>query len=115
MAYGILLLRVAVGMTMAGHGVQKLLGWFGGPGPKGTEQMFRKLGFPAATGMAILAAAAESGGLLFAVGLVTPLAALGIAIVMLNAIGAVHWKKGFFVMEGGYEFNLTLLTVAVAV
>lgn len=34
MAYGILLLRIAVGMTMAGHGVQKLLGWFDGPGLK---------------------------------------------------------------------------------
>ena len=48
MAYGILLLRIVVGTTMAGHGVQKLLGWFDGPGSKGTEQMFRKLGFPAA-------------------------------------------------------------------
>ena len=47
--------------------------------------MFRKLGFPAAAAMAMLAALAETGGLLFAVGLMTPLAALGIAIVMLNA------------------------------
>ncbi len=115
MAYGILLLRIAVGMTMAGHGLQKLLGWFDGPGPKGTEQMFRKLGFPAAAGMAILAAAAETGGLLFAVGLVTPLAALGIAIVMLNAIGTVHWKNGFWNSAGGYEFPLVILACAVAV
>lgn len=46
---------------MAGHGVQKLLGWFDGPGRDGTEQMFRELGFPAAAGMAILAALAETG------------------------------------------------------
>ena len=115
MAYGILLLRIVVGTTMAGHGVQKLLGWFGGPGPKGTEQMFRKLGFPAAAGMAILAAVAETGGLFFAVGLLTPLAALGIAVVMLNAIGSVHWKNGFWNSAGGFEFPLVMLAAAVAV
>lgn len=115
MAYGILLLRIAVGMTMAGHGVQKLLGWFDGPGLTGTKQMFRSLGFPAAAVMAILAALAETGGLLFAVGLLTPLAALGIAIVMLNAIGAVHWKNGFWNSSGGMEFPLVLLASAVAV
>ena len=71
MAYGILLLRIVVGTTMAGHGVQKLLGWFDGPGLKGVEQMFRKLGFPAAAALAILAALAETGGLLFTVGLLT--------------------------------------------
>jgi putative oxidoreductase len=115
MAFGILVLRIVVGMTMAGHGVQKLLGWFDGPGPKGTEQMFRKLGFPAAAGMAILAALAETGGLLFAVGLLTPFAALGLAIVMLNAIGSVHWKNGFWNSGGGYEFPLVVLAAVVAV
>jgi putative oxidoreductase len=115
MAYGILLLRIAVGMTMAGHGVQKLLGWFDGPGLKGTKQMFRSLGFPAAAVTATLAALAETGGLLFAVGLLTPLAALGIAIVMLNAIGSVHWKNGFWNSSGGIEFPLVLLVAAIAV
>jgi putative oxidoreductase len=115
MAYGILVLRIVVGMTMAGHGLQKLLGWFEGPGPKGTEQMFRKLGFPAAAGMAILAALAETGGLLFAVGLLTPFAALGIAVVTLNAIGSVHWKNGFWNSAGGFEFPLVILAAAIAV
>ena len=64
--------------------------------------------------MAILAALAETGGLLFAVGLLTPLAALGIAIVMLNAIGTVHWKNGFWNSAGGYEFPLVMLAAAVA-
>jgi putative oxidoreductase len=115
MAYGILLLRIVVGTTMAGHGVQKLLGWFDGPGLKGVEQMFGKLGFRAAAAMAMLAALAETGGLLFAVGLLTPLAALGIAIVMLNAIGSVHWKNGFWNSGGGFEFPLVMLAAAIAV
>ncbi|MFL6013466.1 MAG: DoxX family protein, partial [Gaiellaceae bacterium] len=76
---------------------------------------FRKLGFPAAAAMAVLAALAETGGLLFAVGLVTPLAALGIAIVMLNAIGSVHWKNGFWNSAGGFELPLVMLAAAMAV
>ena len=115
MAYGILLLRIVVGTTIAGHGVQKLLGWFDGPGFNGTQQMFRKLGFPAAAAMAMLAALAETGGLLFAAGLLTPLAALGIAVVMLNAIGSVHWKNGFWNSAGGFEFPLVMLGAAIAV
>src|SRR5215208_3569095 len=65
--------------------------------------------------MAFLAALAETNGLLFALGLVTPLAALGMAVAMLTAVGSVHWAKGFWVMAGGYEYNLVLMSVAVAV
>ena len=54
-------------------------------------------------------------GLAFAAGFVTPLAALGLAVVMLTAIGVVHWSKGFWNTAGGYEFNLLILAVAVAV
>lgn len=115
MSYGLLLLRVVVGGTMFAHGAQKLFGWFGGGGPKGTAGFFGNFGFRAPLLMAVFAGLAESGGLLFAAGFVTPLAALGIAVVMLNAIGLVHWPKGFFNGSGGLEFPLTLLTVAVAV
>jgi putative oxidoreductase len=37
------------------------------------------------------------------------------ATVMLNAIESVHWKNGFFAAKGGYEFNLQLLAIAVAI
>jgi putative oxidoreductase len=47
--------------------------------------------------------------------LLTPLAALGIVVVMLTAIALVHWSKGFFNGAGGYEFNLVLLAVALSV
>ena len=115
MSYGILLLRVVIGLTFAAHGAQKLFGWFGGPGPAGTTAFFQNLGFRAPALMALTAGLAELSGVLFALGFVTPLAALGLAVVMLNAIGTVHWRKGFWVMAGGYEFNLALLSVAIAV
>jgi len=114
-SYGLLLLRVIVGGTMFSHGAQKLFGWFGGPGPKGTAGFFGQLGFRAPLLMAVTAGLAESSGLLFAAGFVTPLASLGIAVVMLNAIESVHRPNGFFNGNGGFEFPLTLLAVAVAI
>src|SRR3954454_16877023 len=116
MSYGILLLRVVVGLTLAGHGAQKLFGWFGGHGPRGTAAFFGgTLGFRSPLLMALLAGTSELGGLLFAVGFLTPLASLGIVSTMLVAIATVHWKNGFWAASGGYEFNLVLLTVATAV
>jgi putative oxidoreductase len=115
MAYGILVLRLVVGLTLAAHGAQKLFGWFGGGGLRGTAGFFESIGFRSATSMAFLAALAETSGLLFALGLVTPLAAFGMAVAMLVAVGSVHWTKGFFITSGGYEYNLLLIACAIAV
>ena len=115
MSYGLLLLRVVVGGTMAAHGAQKLLGWFDGPGLDGVKGMLGNFGFRLPGLMALGLALTESAGLLFALGFLTPLPALGIVVVMLNAIALVHVKNGFWNGKGGYEFNLVLLTVAVAV
>lgn len=115
MAYGLLLLRLVAGGTLFAHGAQKLFGWFGGHGLRGTAGFFENLGFRPAVPLAFLAALAETGGLVFAAGLLTPLAALGITIVMLNAIAVVHWSKGFFNGNGGLEFPLSLAAIAVAV
>jgi putative oxidoreductase len=103
-------------VDVAAHGSQKLFGAFGGGGPAGTTKFFRSLGFRAPLLMALAAGLGELvGGLLFAVGLLTPLAALILTVVMLNAIGTVHWKKGFFNSAGGYEFNLVILATVVAI
>src|SRR5256884_4173536 len=115
MSYGLLLLRVVVGGTMFSHGAQKLFGWFGGPGLRGTAGFFESLGWRLPLALAFLAGLAEPSGVAFALGLLTPLAALGIAVVMVNAILVVHWRNGFFNGNGGIEFPLALATVAVAV
>jgi putative oxidoreductase len=116
LSLGLLLIRAIFGLTLAAHGSQKLFGSFGGGGPAGTTTFFRSLGFRAPLLMALIAGLGElAGGLLFAFGLLTPLAALILTAVMLNAIGTVHWKKGFFNSAGGYEFNLAILTTAVAI
>jgi putative oxidoreductase len=113
MEYGILLLRLVVGLLFVGHGAQKLFGWFGGGGPAGTAGFFGSVGYRWPTLLAVVAGLSElGGGLLFAAGLLTPLAALALAVVLLNAIATVVWPKGFL---GGFEFEVTLLTVALAV
>ena len=89
---------------------------FGGSGTDGTRNFFAGLGFRTSLAMAFIAGLSElGGGLLFAFGLVTPFAALALTVVMLNAIGTVHWKKGFFNSAGGYEYNLLIIATAVAV
>ena len=115
MSYGLLLLRVVGGLTISAHGVQKLFGWFGGHGVRGTAGFFDNLGFRPPVLLAVLAGLGETGGVLFAAGFLTPLAALGMTIVMFNAIAVVHWSKGFFNGNGGLEFPLSLATIAVAV
>jgi putative oxidoreductase len=55
------------------------------------------------------------GGLMLAVGLLTPLAAAMIVSVMLVATVTVHLAKGFFAQNGGYEYPLALATGALAV
>jgi putative oxidoreductase len=115
MAYGILFLRVIVGAVFFAHGAQKLFGWFGGPGRQGTAGFFGSLGFRPPMVMAVVAATAETSGLLFALGLLTPFAALATASVMVVAVGSVHLKNGFFAGNGGYEFNLVLWASVIAV
>jgi putative oxidoreductase len=114
MSSGLLLLRIAVCSIMTAHGAQKLFGWWGGPGMSGTAGMVSSLAYRAPFLMAWGLAAAEFGGGLFlATGFLTPLGALAVTVVMLNAIYVIHWPKGFFNGNGGYEFNLLIAASAV--
>lgn len=116
MSYGILFLRLVLGLTMAAHGAQKLFGAFGGSGPGGTARGFDQLGFRSPMLFALGAGLAElGGGLFFAGGLLTPLAALAIAVVMVNAVVTTHLANGFWNHRGGYEYNLLVWTAAVAI
>lgn len=115
MDIGLLLLRLAIGLTLAAHGAQKLFGWFGGPGLETTGRLFDSLGFRPGRRHALMAGVVESGGgLLLAFGLVTLLGAALVVSVMLVAAISVHLKNGFFIMSGGYEYALTLAVGALA-
>jgi len=113
MEFGLLVIRVALGLTLAAHGAQKLFGWFGGGGLAGTGGFFEQMGFRPGRVMALMAGLGEAlGGLGIALGLLTPFAAALVITVMTVAIVSVHLEKGFFSSNGGYEFPL--LNAAVA-
>jgi putative oxidoreductase len=115
MDIGLLVLRLAVGLTMAAHGGQKLFGWFGGYGIAGTGGWLESIGFRPGKVQAAVAGTFEfAGGLLIALGLLTPVGAALIIAVMVTAIGSVHLPKGFWVSDGGFEYNLMILASSAA-
>lgn len=114
-AFGLLVIRLVIGLTVAAHGAQKLFGWWGGPGMANWTKSVERLRIRPAQPWAWVAALSEfGGGLLLALGLLSPLGSLAIVGVMLVAIATVHLSKGFWVTKGGYEFNLAIIGGAVA-
>jgi putative oxidoreductase len=111
---GLLLARLTVGLLMAAHGSQKLLGWFGGPGLAGTAGSFDALGFRPGRFFAAIAAVTELGsGVLVAVGLLEPAGGALMVSVMIVA-ASVHWQNGLFAMSNGIEVPLLYGVVAAA-
>jgi putative oxidoreductase len=112
-------LRLALGIMILPHGLQKTVGLFGGYGFKGSMgYLTGTVGAPWI--FALLAILAESvGGLMLIAGLGTRVAALGVGAVMLVA-AAQHWPNGFFMnwygnQKGeGIEFHLVALGAVIA-
>lgn len=113
LSLGTLIVRVAVGLTLAAHGYGK---FFRGGKIKGTAGWFDSMGMRPGKFHALLAASTEVGaGLLFAVGLLTPLAALAFVALMVVAGWTVHRDNGFFIVAEGWEYNFVLAIIAVGV
>jgi len=116
MRLGLTALRVVVGGAFAAHGAQKLFGWFGGPGPDALGQGFEQMGIRPGKRNAVIAGASElGGGAMIATGFLTPLGAAAIVAVMDQAVRTVHWSKGFFNSDGGYEYNVVLAASVLAI
>ena len=115
------LLRLTLGIVMFPHGAQKMLGWFGGYGFNGTMGFFTgQMGIPAV--FAVLAILAEFAGSLGLIsGLLSRVAAFGIAANMTVAILTSHLSNGFFMnwygnqTGEGFEYHLLALGIAIAV
>ncbi len=112
---GLLALRLTAGLLMAGHGAQKLFGWWGGPSFDFVANGFAQAGYTPGKFFAVLASASEvAGGLFLALGLLTPLGSAAVIGVMFNAIVAVHWPNGVWAANEGYELPLLFGIVAVS-
>ncbi|EIE00013.1 DoxX family protein [Leptospira licerasiae] len=115
-----LVLRLTLGIVIFPHGAQKLLGWFGGYGFKGTYGYFTQTaGLPGI--IAFLVIIGESfGSVALILGLLTRVSAIGIGIIMLGAALLVHREHGFFMnwfgaQKGeGYEFQVLAIGLAIA-
>jgi putative oxidoreductase len=113
---GLLVLRLVVGLTMSAHGAQKAFGWWKGSGWAGWEAVMVRMGFrPPALWAAVAVAAELVGGLLLAVGFLTPLAAMALLGQSVVIIIKAHWSRGFWGRDGGYEFPLSLAAGVVAI
>jgi putative oxidoreductase len=110
---GLLILRLALGLTLAAHGFNK---FFGGGRIPGTARWFESIGMKPGKFHATVAATTEiSAGLGLAAGLLTPVPAAGFVSLMLVAAWTVHRTNGFFIVKQGWEYNLVLAAAAVAV
>jgi putative oxidoreductase len=112
-------LRVVLGVVFFAHGAQRMLGWFGGDGFQGTMGTLTQTGMPAPVAVLIICAQ-FFGGLGLVAGLLTRIASLGVAGLMIGAIFMVHLPNGFFMnwmgtQKGeGIEYHLLALAMATA-
>src|SRR5262245_17457184 len=110
--FGLLVLRLTVGLTLVAHGTNK---FFGGGRLPGTARWFESMGVRPGRINAVLAATTEVvAGLGVAAGLFTPLSAAGIIALMLVAIVVSHRKNGFFIFRPGqgWEYCAVLALAA---
>ena len=119
--FSLTILRVALGVLFFAHGAQKLLGWFGGGGYRGTMHIMNGvMGIPAP--FVILVIVAEFfGGLGLILGLLSRIAAFGIAVDMTVAVLMVHRHFGLFMnwtgrQKGeGFEYHILAIVIALAI
>lgn len=113
---GILAVRLAVGITFAAHGAQKVLGWWGGPGFANWSAAISRMGLRPVWLWAAVGAGVELVcGLLLLLGLLTPLASALLVAQSMYIVVRAHLPRGFWNAKGGIEFPLQLLAGSVLV
>lgn len=105
--WGLLVLRLGVGVTFLVHGIQKQAMWKMQPSAQMPARLLSIL--------RLLSVAEPLGGVATITGFLTQLAAVGFIIIMLGAINlkARQMHRGF-TGDGGWELDYALLCAAIA-
>lgn len=118
--WGGFIARIFLGVVILPHGLQKLLGLFGGYGFTATVEYFSSTGIPSVIG-ALIILAESFGILLLILGLISRISAAAMVVIMLGAIFMVHLQFGFFMnwfgsQSGeGFEYHLLALGLSLVI
>lgn len=108
------ILRLIIGAIFIAHGSQKLFGMFNGIGIEGTTKIIEGLGWPNPDLTAIVWGCIEFiGGICLTFGIIARWAAVTIVLTMLVRLWEINLAYGFFVQEGGIEYNLLVIGACV--
>ncbi|ULQ54240.1 DoxX family protein [Flavihumibacter fluvii] len=114
-----LLLRLTLGIVILPHGLQLLLGWFGGYGFNGSMQYFTgSVGLPWLVAFSVIVLQ-SLGALLILAGAVTRVMAFSTIILFIGMIVTAHAEHGFFMNWGGnqqgegFEYHILVIGLAL--
>ena len=106
----VFVLRLILGAIFIAHGSQKLFGMFGGIGLEGTAKMVEGIGLPYHDILATIWASIEFvGGIFLILGIMTRWTAIAIVVLMLISTVRINLEYGFFIQNGGIEYNLLVI------
>jgi putative oxidoreductase len=116
-----LIARLTLGLVMLPHGLQKVLGWFGGYGFSATLGAFtQQMHIPFIFALAAILTE-FLGSLALILGFVSRVSAALVGFVMLVAVLTVHFPNGFFMnwagtQKGeGFEYHVLAIGLALVV
>lgn len=118
--FGLLVLRLAVGLILIAHGLQKAFGLWGGPGFDGWQDSLTEMGFKYADILTYVATGGQiAAGVLLVLGLFTPVAGAGalaylVTGLLAEAMAAHEEARLSAFLTDGHEYHV-FFAVAVAV